>query len=362
MTKLTADLEADTVRRVDAEKARMAEHLDIQMNELQDENERLIEGLEAALSDLKKQKMEVTTELETTTTKLETAEDSLYDSQQAMMMLQKKHSISSWRFASRLMNMNVIFKRELTRTRAEATEELAQSEHEGKSKLEDFIMLGMNMASVISQVQGAREKVYSTLTSYKSEVLIEKRTHIKLFEKEINRLADEKELMDEQRDNLEEELVQYEKEIEAIEVEIREHTRSSSVMQNGRINVAHARKKKRFDTELERILDLIEQKRSQINDMDDRCQVLMSQKDDKESDLADMEKDLVQILIEQQRLVLSQIEEAQVIEDKGKTLVKMSVITWPPVMNPTKDDIASCHRRANRRYRDKKGGGDDDDQ
>jgi len=355
LNKLTLDLEAETIRRIEVEKSRMTDHLDEQMNELQDENERLIEGLESALSDLKKQKMEVTNELETTTTKLETAEDSLYDSQQAMIMLQKKHSISTWRFASRLMNMNVIFKRELNRARTDAAAELASAEQEGKSKLEDFIMLGMNLAQVISQVQEAREKVYSTLTSYKSEVLIEKRTHIKLFEKEINRLADEKELMDEQRENLEEELVQYEKEIEAIEVEIREHTRSSSVMQNGRINVAHARKKKRFDTELERILDLIEQKRSQINDMDDRCQALLAQKDDKEADLADMEKDLVQILIEQQRLVLSQIEEAQAIEDKGKTLVKMSVIAWPPVVNPTKDDIASCHRRANKRYRDKAG-------
>ena len=360
MTKLSAELEADTVRRVEAEKARMAEHLDEQMNDLQDENERLISGLETALSDLKKQKMEVTAELETTTTKLETAEDSLFDSQQAMIMLQKKHSISSWRFASRLMNMNVIFKRELTRARTDASEELAQAEQASKSKLDDFIVLGMNLASVISQVQDAREKVYGTLTSYKTDVLIEKRTHIKLFEKEINRLADEKELMDEQRDNLEEELVQYEKEIEAIEIEIREHTRSSSVMQNGRINVAHARKKKRFDTELERILDLIEQKRSQINDMDDRCQVILSQKDDKESDLADMEKDLVQILIEQQRLVLSQIEEAQVVEDKAKTLVKMSVIAWPPVMSPSKDDISACHRRANKRYREKGGGGGDD--
>ena len=355
LSKLTAELEADTLRRIEAEKLKMADHLDQQMNELQDENERLIEGLESALSDLKKQKMEVTNELETTTTKLETAEDSLYDSQQALLMLQKKHSVSTWRFASRLMNMNVIFKRELNRARTDAATELASAEQAGKSKLEDFIMLGMNLANVISKVQEAREKVYSTLTSYKSEVLIEKRTHIKLFEKEINRLADEKELMDEQRENLEEELVQYEKEIEAIEVEIREHTRSSSVMQNGRINVAHARKKKRFDTELERILDLIEQKRSQINDMDDRCQALMSQKDEKEADLADMEKDLVQILIEQQRLVLSQIEEAQAIEDKGKTLVKMSVITWPPINNPTKDDVAACHRRANKRYKERSG-------
>ena len=356
MAKLTAELEAETVRRIESEKTRMADNLDQQMNELQDENEKLVEGLEKALADLKKQKTEVTNELETTTTKLETAEDSLFDSQQALAMLQKKHSITTWRFASRLMNMNVIFKRELTRTRAEAAEELARSEQEGKSKLEDFIMLGMNLANVISQVQAAREKVYSTLTSYKSDVLIEKRTHIKLFEKEINRLADEKELMDEQRDSLEEELVQYEKEVEAIEIEIREHTRSSSVMQNGRINVAHARKKKRFDTELERILDLIEQKRSQINDMDDRCQALLAQKDEKEADLADMEKDLVQILIEQQRLVLSQIEEAQSVEDKGKTLVKMSVIPWPPLINPTKEDIAACHRRANKKYREK---GDD---
>jgi hypothetical protein len=33
----------------------------------------------------------------------------------------------------------------------------------------------------------------------------------------------------------------------------------------------------------------------------------------------------------------------------------MSVITWPPINNPTKDDVAACHRRANKRYKERSG-------
>ena len=49
-----------------------------------------------------------------------------------------------------------------------------------------------------------------------------------------------------------------EAQVKDLEEQIREHSRSSS-MQNGRINVAHARKKRRLDSELERILGLTNQ-------------------------------------------------------------------------------------------------------
>ncbi len=48
--------------------------------------------------------------------------------------------------------------------------------------------------------------------------------------------------------------------VRAIEDQIRDHGNESSMV-NGRVNVAHARKKRRLDAELERILESIEQKR-----------------------------------------------------------------------------------------------------
>lgn len=155
----------------------------------------------------------------------------------------------------------------------------------------------------------------------------------------MSRMAEEKDMMEEQRDAIEDETQELEEQVKDMEDQIREHNRASSVMQNGRINVAHARKKKRFDTELERMLDLIEQKRSQIADMDERIGRLVITKDEKESELVDLEKSLVVILIEQQRLVLNQVESSKSIEEKAKMLIKMSMLPWPPPEAPTHSDV-----------------------
>ena len=42
-------------------------------------------------------------------------------------------------------------------------------------------------------------------------------------------------------------------------------------MLNGRVNVAHARKKRRLDAELERILETIEVKRAYMAELDERA-------------------------------------------------------------------------------------------
>lgn len=68
--------------RVKAEKDALTEDMDRQMDQLQKESDRLITGLETAVGELKSEKVALSDELEKTTTKLETAEDSLYDLQQ----------------------------------------------------------------------------------------------------------------------------------------------------------------------------------------------------------------------------------------------------------------------------------------
>ena len=84
-------------------------------------------------------------------------------------------------------------------------------------------------------------------------------------------------------------------ELEKIEEQIREHNRDSAV-QNGRVNAAHARKKRRLDNEIERLFDLIEQKRDQITALEDKLVEKQRERDDKEADMIDLERLLVQAL------------------------------------------------------------------
>lgn len=333
--------EEETKHRIEVAKDQVKTQLDLQMSELQEENDKLISSLETAMDELRREKVALSDELESTTTKLENCEDSLYDSQQAFAKLQKFSSISVWKSTAKLMQLRSYFEKEMETMQKDAQADLAQVQQESKERLEDLIMLVFRLSKLIVDTEMMRSRLNSTLTTYKTDVLVEKRTSIKLLEKELTRLGEEKALLEEQRDNIEDEVQELEDQVRDMEEQIREHNRSSSVMSNGRINVAHARKKKRYDTELERMLDLIEQKRMQMGDMDDRIERIVTQKDEKEADLVEMEKGLVVVLIEQQRLVLSQVEEAKSIEEKGKMLVKMSVIPWPPPADPDHNDVAS---------------------
>ena len=67
--------------------------------------------------------------------------------------------------------------------------------------------------------------------------------------------------------------------------------------QNGRVNVAHARKKKRLDSELERVLEQMERKREQMQQLDDKISDSTRSRDEKENELIDLEKDLVRYII-----------------------------------------------------------------
>merc|ERR1712070_149006 len=114
--------------------------------------------------------------------------------------------------------------------------------------------------------------------------------------------------MGETRDGVEDEIEHLENSVADVEGQIRDHNRTST-MQNGRVNVAHARKKKRLDSELERVLEQMERKREQMQQLDDKISDSTRSRDEKENELIDLEKDLVGVLVEQQRIVLGMLDE-----------------------------------------------------
>ena len=62
------------------------------------------------------------------------------------------------------------------------------------------------------------------------------------------------------------------------------------------VSMAHARKKRRLDGELERMLETIEQRRINMGRMDERAGKAR-ERDNKESEMVDLEKQVVGILV-----------------------------------------------------------------
>ena len=149
---------------------------------------------------------------------------------------------------------------------------------------------------------------------------------------------------------MEEEIEDLEGQVRDMEDQIREHNRTSS-MQNGRINVAHARKKRRLDSELERLLETIEQKRIGMGEMDERGADKARERDTKEAEMVELEKAVVGVLVEQQRKVLEYITLMKgTTEDKTRLVLSVGRLPWPPPEAPT---IEMVHDLQNRKHSQK---------
>lgn len=135
-----------------------------------------------------------------------------------------------------------------------------------------------------------------------------------------------------------------------IEAESREHSRTSST-QDGRINVAHARKKKRLDEEFERLLQSIDHKRGVINELDEQGAAKGRSRDDVERQLVDLERQLVEILVEQQKAVLGMVEQGRIADERGREAVKdLTGMPWPPPADPNASHVDSLFAKEGSLY------------
>jgi len=55
--------------------------------------------------------------------------------------------------------------------------------------------------------------------------------------------------------------------------------------------------------------------------------------------MIDLEKQLVQILVEQQRLVLGMVEDSRITTEKAKAIVQLVRMPWPPPSDPTLETV-----------------------
>lgn len=341
MENAKAIWEAETKLKVQKVKADMESEMEQEMQKVKDESEHLVTSLEEAMANVRIEKTALVEDLERASERLEELEDAQFDLQQELKLKEKEMSFALWRISTGAMNMKIAFKKMMEDTQ-EKTESFLECTKETLTKrVQKVTLLAMRLSELLADSESSRISMYESLTQYKSNVLVERRAQIRMTENELDRLTADREVMEEEKNNLLDQIGGkggLESQVEEVEEQMREHTNSSTVMQNGRINVAHAKKKKRLDNELERLLELIEEKKSQVASLEQRADAVQSEKENKEVVLIDLEKELVQILIDQQRLVLNLVEDGKLTTEKTKHLSAQYNFPWPPVENPSMEN------------------------
>jgi len=271
---------------------------------LEAESEKLISSLEQAMAGLRRSKKETEDELAETKSMLEENEDTIYDLQQEMKMKSKEASFNALRLTTGAIRQRINYLKLLDGKDQDLANEkvFMQREHErSDSKRVQEIQV---LEGILEACKQQRELMHETLVNHKRETLVEHKVQSGVISRELEQIAMERDAVEGQREALEGQLKTMEDNLKDLEDQINVHSKTSTI-QGGRVNVSHARKKRRLDEEFEQLLDNIENKRSELSSVDAKLKELMENKEDAEDRMKGLERMLVEVLVEQQKKLLS---------------------------------------------------------
>jgi hypothetical protein len=336
--RLIFDINESKVALIELEKAhdnRLREgtqSLNSQLEAVHTNSINQISELEREINDLKKDKSALAVDLLAAASRLEDEARSKIDLLRKIEEKTREFSLFSWKMAIGARKLRAshegVFEnsKKLTIVSEEKSKKM-------REKFDNALLTILQLSSVLQSIEDLRMKEKETIVSYRVNDLNDKKTIVRGLERELEQLGVEKDSLEEQRDDMEDEIEQLGEQVREVEEQTRQHSLSSST-QNGRINIAHAKKKKRLDEEFERLLGNIEQKRMVISELDDQATEKARERDLKEAEMIDVEKQLVKILVEQQKKVLQLVEQGKNVNAKGRDLLLKAKMPWPPPVNP----------------------------
>jgi chromosome segregation ATPase len=160
--------------RLNAERTQMTARMDLQMKELQEDSEKLVDSLEAAVEGLKKEKKALAEQLDTLSKKLEDTEDAHYDTEQQSKRRLKEQSIALWRAVANLQKMRNVYQEGLSELDKRHAKDEERLKKEMQSVTDKMVLRVMWLTHTVMELETARRKMYSILTTHKVCVL----THI----------------------------------------------------------------------------------------------------------------------------------------------------------------------------------------
>ena len=182
-------------------------------------------------------------------------------------------------------------------TRLQALQDEAMTTQES---LEQRIM---DMEDTIKSYQTQRKLVQDVLVSHNRDVLLREKAKSREVLSQLDAIGAERQALQEKHQRSEEERGGLENQIRELEAKIQQHSQTSS-LQGGRINIAHARKKRSLDETYDILLDKLEGNREEMSSIDDGLKEVLDRKEIQEERRKETERALVEILLDQSKKVI----------------------------------------------------------
>jgi hypothetical protein len=299
--------EEEQKRRAQAEelKGQAAAQQEQALEELQMESEKLIGDVEQAMRRLKSEKDELQRQLGQGKQDLEKNEDTVYDLQTEVARAKEENDVAK-------QELDAAKQREQEQEREFAQQEEAAGRVDAERErdavkhaaaIEKAQEQSGQYQAQVQELMAKQEQMHDTLVNHKREVLMEHKIQSEVIQNDITLLLEHTDEIESVKGQLLHEQEQMETAVAELEEQLQQMSKQTS-LKDGRINVAHRTKKKRLDTELEQMLEAIDEKRSRISGVEAKLAELNEQRQDKEDEMKGLERNLVEVMVEQQKKLL----------------------------------------------------------
>lgn len=274
------------------------------MQELKEESEKLLGSIENAMASLMNEKKTLERHLEEATERLDASEDTVYDYKTKLEQQMKLNGALQLRHIAATLRYITAHNAAMDELRDEADDMIiAEREQQEKEKAQLTERMDETEEKV-HQLETLKRSMTDTLMSHKREVLVEHKVKSSVLQNELAELEDMRAELDDSRRQLLKEVGELEGSVHALEREMQEHNKTSAIGADGRVNVAHSRKKKRLDADLDRALERVGAKREQLEELESELQEVDARRLEKEEAMKEIETTLVSVLVDQQRKLM----------------------------------------------------------
>ena len=260
--------------------------------ELRGEIKMMMEERDSALQDIALLQSEIANQ-----------QSAIEDTDEELVAAQKSGALRILRLATSSTLQQNAMNETLQSTQNEFNTRLQALQAEAVTIQESLEQRIMDMEDTIKSYQTQRKLVQDVLVSHSRDVLLRQKAKSREVLSQLDAIGAERQALQEKRQRSEEERDGLENRIRELEAKIQQHSQTSS-LQGGRINIAHARKKRSLDEAYDILLDKLESNREEMSSIDDGLKEVLDRKEIQEERRKETERALVEILLDQSKKVI----------------------------------------------------------
>jgi len=275
-----------------------------QMDQLVRDRDHMMNGAEESMKQVASERDEMQGRLEETRELLEEAEDMNFDLQRQVDSMQRAGAVLQLR--TRLQYAKSVssfckFRKELTDS---MEDKMAKANAKLQARLDKMEKQLERSDKKIEAHEEKQRSIKEVLTNYKRNDLMQCKVQSALIQDDLKQLAEAKAAAQKQHSDFSRDLAAIQGQVRELESQMQELSKVSAI-QDGQINVTHAKRKRRLDQEFEHLLDRAQHRKTALEAVGTKIANIDEQVQVKEGQLKDLEAELVQILVEQQKKLIA---------------------------------------------------------